>query len=96
MTFEKKCLVEVGDIVAVRYECSNCNAANVVPITKLDPERLASMCISVCSFCQTPFGFQLGSIEMGIFSEFNASLRRIAEIMAGRNLKIRLELKTPE
>jgi hypothetical protein len=96
MTFEKKCLIEVSDIVAVHYECSNCHSVSVVPIEKIDPERAMSMCMSFCSYCQTPFGFQPSSNEIRAFVTFNTAVKQIRDAMEGRNLKLKLEITNPE
>ena len=93
MTFEKKCLIETGDILSVHYECGKCHAAIVVPIEKIDPGYAASLALSACPYCQTPSGFQMSTQEMTAFTDFNSSLRRIASAMSGRNLKLLLSIK---
>jgi hypothetical protein len=96
MTFEKKCLIEPSDIVAVQYECDNCHAATVVPIEKMNADQFASLAMRACPYCQTPSGFQVGTQAMNAFLEFNKSLMQIANAMAGHKLKIRLDVKCPE
>jgi hypothetical protein len=96
MTFEKKCLIEPSDITAVQYECDKCHAANLVPIEKISPDGAGSIAMRACPYCQTPSGFQIGTREIQVFMEFNASLIQIAEVMAGRNLKMRLNIKCDE
>jgi hypothetical protein len=96
MTFEKKCLIEPNDIVAVQYECGNCHAAILVPIEKINPDQVASIAMAGCSYCQTPSGFQRNTSEMTALLDFNVSLRRFAELSAGRNLKLRLDIKCVE
>jgi hypothetical protein len=93
MTFEKKCLIETSDIIAVHYECGNCHAATVVPVEKMNPDLFANLAIRACPFCQTPSGFQMGTQAMNAFLEFNVSLIRIASAMEGHNLKLRLSIK---
>ncbi len=75
MTFEKRCLIEPSDFISVQYECSNCRAAIVVPIEKLNPDQIASIARAVCSHCQTATGFQVGTQEMNVLLQFNVYLR---------------------
>jgi hypothetical protein len=96
MTFEKKCLIETGDILSVQYECGNCHAAIVIPVERLDPERSASIAMSACAHCGTPSGFGMSTQEIKAFLAFNSSLRGIAEAMKGRNLRLRLSIKCAE
>jgi hypothetical protein len=93
MTFKKKCLIEMSDVLAVQYECGTCHAAIVVPIEKIDPNQTASLAIRPCPYCQTPSGFQMSTHETKAFMAFNSSLKEIAEIMANRNLKMQLDIK---
>lgn len=92
MTFEKKCLIEPDDIIAVQYECGNCRAAIIIPIEKLSPDSVASIAVASCRHCQTPSGFQMGTNETKSFLEFSRSLISIAAIMKGHNLKVRLNI----
>jgi hypothetical protein len=96
MTFEKRCLIEPSDFISVQYECANCHAAILVPIDRLDPEQAATFAMSGCTFCRTPSGFQISTQEMKKYLEFITSLRQIAEVMQGRNLRVRLGIKCPE
>jgi hypothetical protein len=96
MTLEKRYLVEISDIISVQYECGNCGAAVLVPIDRIDSERIAGIAVNMCPYCQTPSGFQIGVEETKVFLHFNQMLRQIAKVMSGRNLKIRLEVKAPE
>ncbi|MGC1580801.1 MAG: hypothetical protein WA766_04925 [Candidatus Acidiferrales bacterium] len=96
MTFEKKCLIEPSDFVSVQYECAKCHSAILVPIEKLDSEQAASFAIAGCSFCKTPSGLQAGTQEMMVFLEFISSLKTIAGVLKGRNLRVRLGIECAE
>jgi hypothetical protein len=93
MTFEKKCLIEPSDILAIQYECDNCHAAIVVPIEKMDSDRSAAIAMATCPYCHTPSGFQAGTNDMKVFLEFNSALQQIGKVMIGHNLRIRLDIK---
>jgi hypothetical protein len=93
VTFEKRCLIETSDIVAAQYECGKCHAAVVVPIEQMRPDQFASIAMAACPYCQTPSGFQLGTNDMKVFLEFNSALQQIGRVSAGRNLKLRLNIK---
>jgi hypothetical protein len=93
MTFEKRCLIEPSDFISVQYECEKCHAAILVPIEKLDPEQVASFVLAGCRFCQTPSGFQPGTQETKVFLDFSVSLKRLIELVNGRNLRMRLSIK---
>jgi hypothetical protein len=93
MTFEKKCLIEPSDILAVQLECGKCRSAISVPVEKIDPDQIASMALAGCRFCQTPSGFQPSTQEMNALLGFITSLKQIAGHLAGRNLKVRLDIK---
>lgn len=97
MTPTKKCLIEISDIIGMQYECNSCHAAIVVPIDKIRSAReTGNMVLGGCSYCGTPWGFQSGSQEARIFGEFNELLSQVANIMEGRNMKLRLDIKCPE
>ncbi|HEU0046554.1 MAG TPA: hypothetical protein VFQ43_02965 [Nitrososphaera sp.] len=96
MTFEKKCLIDPSDIVAVRYECDNCHAATSLPIAKIGSNAWAAEVTSKCAHCHTPTKLQDGTTEFNIFMQFNTFLKEIATAMQGRNLKLRLEIKCPD
>jgi hypothetical protein len=93
MTFEKRCLIELNDILTIHYECDHCHSATVVPIEKLNPEQTASISIRTCPYCGTASGFQIGTNEMRYFGEFSVALRNMMGVMAGRNLKMRFGIK---
>jgi DNA-directed RNA polymerase subunit RPC12/RpoP len=93
MTFQKKCLIELSDIIAVQYACANCGAAVSVPISKINPEYAASRTLSPCPYCQKESGFNVGTNETRYFADFNTTLKNVVGIMAGRNLKMLLEIK---
>jgi homoaconitase/3-isopropylmalate dehydratase large subunit len=96
MTFEKKCLVESADILAVHYECGECHATIVVPIHKGSPQQVMMLAMSKCAYCQTAFGFGVGTSDMERLCAFSEQLQRLNEIMKGKNLKLKLEIKCPE
>lgn len=96
MTFEHKCMIETADIVGIHYECGHCHAATVIPIEKINPDQVATLATIPCSFCNTATGLNQNSQEMRSFLTFNVALQTIASHMAGRNLKMRLEIKCPE
>jgi hypothetical protein len=96
MTFEKKCLIEMEDIKAVQYECGKCHSAVVIPIHNLNKEMAASISMAVCNHCQTPYGFAPATQETRTFVEFSEALSKIAEVMKGRNLRFRLDIKCAE
>ncbi len=93
MTFEKKCLIEPSDIVAVQYECGHCHAAIVVPIGQLSPDQIGSVALRTCSYCQTASGFSPGTQETNTFLNFNIALAQIAAVLKARNLKLKLDIK---
>jgi hypothetical protein len=98
MTFERKCLTEPSDIIAIHYECRNCHASSVIPIGQIqvDSQQLIFMAMGACKYCQTSWGFTINTREMAAFVDFNILVKQIAEIMAGRNLRLRLEIACPE
>jgi DNA-directed RNA polymerase subunit RPC12/RpoP len=96
MTFQKRCLIELSEIIAVQYECGKCGSAIIVPLDRVDPERIAGITVNNCPHCQTQTGFQMGVEETKIFLHFNNLLRQVRGVMTGRNLKMRLEVKVPE
>ena len=96
MTFEKKCLVEPSDIVAVHFECSNCHAVTSVPIASGVSDHAKSLVMSACKLCHTPWGFLPNSAEHKALCEFAYAIEGITEQMKGRNLKLKLEIACPE
>jgi hypothetical protein len=96
MTYEKKCLIELGDILAVQYACTNCGAAVSVPIERLNLDYAATRARSACAYCQTESGFGAGVNETRAFNDFNQALKNAVGIMSGRGLKMFLEIKCPE
>jgi hypothetical protein len=97
MMFEKKCLVEPSDIVAVHFECRQCGAAIVVPIAAGGlTEQANRLAASSCQFCHTPWEFTPNSNEHKLLRDFASALEQIAAQLKGRNLKLNLEIKCPE
>jgi len=96
MTFEKKCLIELSDILAVQYQCAKCRAAVSIPIDKLNPEYAAARIIRECPHCQTSSGFVPGTNESRAFVDFNVALKNVIGVMEGRNFKLLLDIKCSE
>ncbi len=98
MTFEKKCLVEPSDVIAVHFECNDCHASVVVPLTVtagVSSHALNTAGMS-CQFCHKPWGIIPNSEEHKVISEFTESLEKLAANMKGRRLKLHLEIKCQE
>src|SRR5271167_2432252 len=87
MTFEKKCLVEPADIVAVHFECNNCHGAIVVPIAGGVTDQAARLAASSCQFCRTPWGFQPNSTEHKLLRDFASAVEQIAPHLKGLNFE---------
>lgn len=96
MTFEKKCLVESADIVAIHFECDNCHAAVVVPIKAGVSNYAADSAGRSCQFCHTPWEISPNSEEHKVIVKFSQSLESIAAKLEGRKLKLKIEIKCPE
>jgi len=95
MTFEKKCLVESSDVMAVHFECDNCHASTVVPINAGVSNYAGNIAAGSCGFCHTPWGISSQSEEHQVIFQFATSLERIAATMKGRRLELKLEIKCP-
>lgn len=93
MTLEKECLIEIGDVLAVHYECGDCHAAIVVPIEKVSGDLATSHAITPCRYCGKPSGIELGTQEFRNFMHFNDSISALAKSMEGRRMKMRLRIK---
>jgi DNA polymerase III alpha subunit (gram-positive type) len=96
MTFEKKCLIEASDVVAVHFECNNCHASVVVPINAGVSNYAGDIDKRSCEFCHTPWEIASQSTEHRTIFGFSQSLEKLASIMEGRGLKLRMEIKCPE
>jgi hypothetical protein len=96
MTYEKKFLIELGDIVAIQYACAKCGAAVSVPIDRLNPDYAASRARTACVYCQEDSGFGAGVSETKFFLDLNLALKNAVGIMNGRGLRLFLEIKCPE
>jgi len=96
MTFEKRCLIETEDIIGIQYECGKCHAAYLVPIERINPDKFAAIAMNACLHCGEKTGLLLGTNDMKTFLEFNEALAKIADVMKGRNLKLRLNIKCAE
>ena len=96
VTFEKKCIVEPSDIMAVHFECAHCHAATVVPITGGVTEQAGKIIASSCQFCGTAWGFLPHSNEHKVLHDFASAVEQIAAHLEGRNLKLGLEIRCPE
>lgn len=96
MTFDKKCLVEASDVVAVHFECNECHASIVVPIKAGVSNYAGNSADGSCMFCHTPWGISPQSAEHKTIFAFAQSLEKLAATMEGRHLKLKLEIKCPE
>jgi hypothetical protein len=92
MTFERKCLIELTDILAVHFECNNCHATTIIPMTAGVSEHAKSLVMGSCRVCRTPWNLTVGSAEHKALCEFACAIEGIAHQMAGRNLKLKLEI----
>jgi len=93
MTFSKECLIEMDDIISVQYECVKCHGASVIPLDRLNGEKLASYSLGSCAHCQEPSTFQVGASETVVLANFIDSLKQIAGAMKGRSRKLRFRIK---
>lgn len=96
MTFEKKCFVEPEDILAVRFECSNCGSILTIPVKQISSTKIQKILDNPCSQCDKETGFPFGTSEMERFIRFNVTLSELSEAMKGRNLKFGFEVKCDE
>lgn len=96
MTFEKKCLAELSDIIAVHFECSGCHVSTVVPITAGVSDYAKSLVSSACRHCHQAWELTPNSAEHKTLCDFAYAIEGIAAQMRGRNLKLRLEIACPE
>jgi len=97
MTFEKKCLFEPSDVVAVHFECDHCHAAIVVPIVGGGIGNFASdSAAKSCQFCHTPWEISPNSEEHKVLVKFATSLESLSTTLKGRHLKLKLEVRCPD
>ena len=93
MTFEKRCLIELSDILSLQYECANCHAARIIPVDKLDPHQVEVIALNPCPYCNERSGFEIGTNEFKALKDLSSSLFRAIPATEGRNLKLRLSIK---
>jgi len=94
MTFEEKSFFEPSDILAVQFECVNCHASVVIPIGKgAAASHATDSAGGSCRFCRTAWDLPPNSMEHKAIMDFVSSLERIAGVMKGRNLKLKVEVK---
>ncbi len=100
MTFEKQCLIEASDIVAVHFECAHCRASMVVPISDIIAGGVSNYAsdtaAKACQFCKTPWEISPNSEEHKVIVKFAQSVEMLAVKMEGRKLKLKLEIKCPQ
>ena len=96
MTFEKKCLVEPSDIIAVQFECAQCHGSTTVPIASGVSEHAKRLVMDVCKLCQTPWGLLPNSAEHRALCDFAYAIEGIAKQMEGRNVRLKLEIACPD
>jgi hypothetical protein len=95
MTFEKKCLVEFSDIGALHLECPRCGTVSAFQRgdwLRLLPESLSKG----CSYCGASFDFKGNTAEYDAICNMVASLAKIADVLRGKNLNLKLEITCPE
>lgn len=93
MTFDKKCLIDPSDVVALHFECSNCHASVVVPIQAGLSSYAANTVDGGCELCHTNWGITSQSAEHKTIAAFAQALEKLASVMEGRHLKLRMEIK---
>jgi DNA-directed RNA polymerase subunit RPC12/RpoP len=96
VTFEKNYSIEPSDFISVSYVCANCQASVSVPISKINPEQIATIALRGCVYCHTPSGFQPDTPEAHALLEFNRSLQEFCKLSKGRNLRMRLSIPCDE
>jgi hypothetical protein len=89
MTADVKYFLELGDILAIQLECSNCHVRSSFPVSKL--RRMPHE----CPHCKTDWVFPETDEEKAI-SAFLASLGRVADALKGRAFKMSLEVDYEE
>jgi hypothetical protein len=95
MSFEKKCLLEIGDISALPLQCAKCGSESVLPLAVLRSADWVALVTSPCPHCHTPSGVRPDTAEGRAFLGFIDELAKVAEAADGRNLRLRLETQCP-
>jgi len=95
VTFEKKCFIAPEDIAAVRFTCTGCRTAVVVPIGKVDA-NIGLLFIGKCRHCPTESNFVPAGAETETLIEFNRLLAGLATALKGRNIEYSLQVECPE
>jgi hypothetical protein len=96
MSFERKCLIELGDVIALHFHCKKCGAETVLRMGKLAASNWGVLVTSACMYCQTPSGIQPYTAEGNAFMNFIEALQKVIEAANGRNLALKLEIACPE
>jgi len=95
VTFEKKCFIAPEDIVAVRFTCTECHTAVVVPIEKVDSD-VGMLIARKCPQCPTESDFRIGTAETEALIQFNKLLAGLPTTLKGRNIEYSLQVDCPE
>jgi hypothetical protein len=97
MTQERKCFVNPQDISAVRFQCSKCKAASIVPVERLIEHGSFMGRISRdCPYCQAPSGFTEGTREHQEFCYANVLLGKLTKLLEGRNIEFSFQVECAE
>ena len=89
MTAEVKYFLELGDILAVQFECSVCNVRSLFPVAKLSHMPYE------CPNCHADWVHPQTAEEKAI-STFLIGLRGATEALKGRGFKLSLEVNYEE
>ena len=97
MTFEKQCFVGLEDIKAVRFTCSDCGTAVLVPIKEL-AEGTTDVGLHVVRTCQcgAQSMFAEGTLETENLIRFNKLLAGLPATFKGRNIQYALQIEYSE
>ncbi len=92
MTFERRCTVEMSDVLAVVFECSGCGSSTRIPVSMIEAARVETLATE-CPYCRTLSGFGASTQEFRNLRMFCLSLKDFAGSTEGRNLRVNLELR---
>jgi hypothetical protein len=97
MTQERKCFVSPQDISAVRLQCSQCKAAVIIPVEKLQKGGgFVAELSRDCPYCRNPSGLNLETRELAELTDFNILLGKLSEILKGRGVEFSLQVECAE
>jgi hypothetical protein len=95
VTFEKKCFIAPKDIVAVRFTCTNCQTAVIVPIGKVRDGDVGLYIARRCQ-CGTESSFDAGTTATENLIRFNKLLATLSSTLKGQNIEYSLQVDCPE